>query len=81
MILGKNFTWQDLDLHADPAHEALYKRIRFYTLVLFGVSVSMGAIVMYSARKLIKIRERTQGDVPSSGLGVNYAEYGEVKAY
>lgn len=81
MILGKNFTWQDLNLHADPVHEALYKRIRFYTLVLFVISISMGVVVMYSARKLIKIRERTQGDVPSSGLGVNYAEYGEIKTY
>lgn len=71
MILGKNYTWEDVVYY--ESQENLYKRVRFYTYVLLGVSVVVGSLVMHSARKLIKIREQTQGDVPSSGLGVNYA--------
>ena len=75
MILGRNYTWEPLVYYEKT--ESLYKRVRFYTYALLGISVLVGSLVMYSARKLIKIREKTQGDVGTSGLGgVNYATLG-----
>lgn len=62
---GKSMSWELLPL--EPAEDKLYKRTRFYTSILMVVSMLVCGFVIYSARKLLKVKFRTLLNLVRSG--------------
>jgi hypothetical protein len=69
IFLGKNMSWESLSLTKDT--DPLYKRARFYTTILATISIIVCSFVIYSARKLIKVKVSTHTDLVRSGVGYN----------
>ena len=67
IFLGKSMSWESLQLQ--PADDKLYKRARFYTSILMAISMIVCGFVIYSARKLIKVKLTTHTDLVRSGVG------------
>jgi len=63
-MLGKDFAFKDLNIREG---DGLYTRLKVYSVIIVTFSTIIGTVLIIFARKLIDVKEKTQGDFIRAG--------------